>query len=81
MKKLLSFFLFILVLTANAQTVTVSGVFDYDEAKATVRAINKARTSVPETEGFHPDKRENAKVQISFDPAVESKVLNRMPEE
>lgn len=43
MKKLLSFLLFILSLTATAQTVTVTGVFDYDEAKATVRAINKAR--------------------------------------
>ena len=81
MKKLLSFLLFTLTLAATAQTVTVTGVFDYDEAKATVKAINKARTSVPETEDYHPDKREKAKVQISFDPAVESKVLNRMPEE
>lgn len=81
MKRLLSFFLFAFALTATAQTTIVTGVFDYDEAKATVRAINKARTSVPETEGFHPDKREKAKVQISFDPAVESKVLSRMREE
>lgn len=43
MKKLLSFFLFAFTLTASAQTVTVTGVFDYDEAKAWVRAINKAR--------------------------------------
>ena len=43
MKKMLSFLLFTLTLAATAQTVTVTGVFDYDEAKATVRAINKAR--------------------------------------
>ena len=43
MKKLLPFLLFTLTLAATAQTVTVTGVFDYDEAKATVRAINKAR--------------------------------------
>ena len=38
-------------------------------------------TSVPGTEDYHPDKREKVKVQISFDLEVESKVLNRMPEE
>lgn len=43
MKKLLSFCLVLLTLSASAQTVTVTGVYDYTEAKAFVRTINKAR--------------------------------------
>lgn len=43
MRKLLSFCLIIFALAASAQTVTVTGVFDYDEAKAFVRTVNKAR--------------------------------------
>ena len=37
-------------------------------------------TSVSETEDYHPDKHEKVKVQISFDPAVESKVVKRTKE-
>lgn len=43
MKKLLSFFLIAITFYAPAQTVTVTGVFDYNEAKAFVRTVNKAR--------------------------------------
>lgn len=43
MKKLLSFCLVLLTISVSAQTVTVTGVYDYSEAKAFVRTINKAR--------------------------------------
>lgn len=43
MRKLLSLCLMILSLAASSQTMTVTGVFDYDEARSFVRAINKAR--------------------------------------
>ena len=43
MRTLLSLFLIVLTLSVSAQTVTVTGVYDYSEAKAFVRTINKAR--------------------------------------
>lgn len=43
MRKLLSLCLMAIAIVTSAQTVTVTGVFDYDEAKAFVRAVNKAR--------------------------------------
>lgn len=44
MKKIIVFlFLSCVAIATSAQTVTVTGVFDYNEAKAFVRAVNKAR--------------------------------------
>ena len=43
MRKQLSLFLMAVSIATSAQTVTVTGVFDYNEAKAFVRAVNMAR--------------------------------------
>ena len=45
MRKLLSLCLMTFAIAASAQTATVTGVFDYNEAKAFVRAVNKARAN------------------------------------
>lgn len=60
------------ILKKGYNTIGV-GVFIFDDVFRWCQLF----TSVPGTEGYHPDKREKAKVQISFDPAVESKVLSK----
>ena len=77
MKRLLSFFLFAFTLTATAQTTTVTGVFDYDEAKATVRAINKARMN----KGLNTLKMEQGLTDAAMLRAAEYSTLRQPYEE
>lgn len=64
------------ILKKTFKTIGV-GVFIFDNVFRWCQLF----TSVSGSEDYHPDKREKAKVQISFDPEVESKVLNREKEE